>query len=331
VAGTVFTVPFGAGYQPGSLRVFLDDQAQPGVIEQDPVAGTFTLTFDVLPSEVLTLEWIAGAAAPSCPATLAAGIAATASGGTLNVTGCTFTDEEVECDQPITIIGGTMVGGSYTTGQAITVTGDDVSILGMTITNYRRAISITGADDALVQGCHLYSLGRTGIESQQASLRSRILNNLIHATGLLAEGNAEGIYIGSARSSPGWTEPDLTADGEIAYNTVYDCPGDGIDVKDDVQGFDIHHNTVYDCTEPDTGAINVRGFDNTIRSNYCHDNDASGFRFGGTPSGVALNTVTDNVSDDNTGYGYKCTDGPQTVFTGNTGTGNGDGFSTGCT
>ena len=274
--------------------------------------------------------------APSgCPSDLAAAIDATPGGGTLDIRGCTyrFGSDGLTLDKRITLLGGELVGNGVQRGNTyvlLDVTADGAIVNGTELSNAWRGARVNGTDGVVLRNVYIHHVGRTGIEIQNRSVGVQVLGCRIHATGRANEGNAEGIYVGSARSASSWTSPDTTRNGRIAGCRIGpDLPGDGIDVKDDSYGFVIEDNDVYGVAEVNTGAINVRGHDHTIRNNVAHDNKSSGFRFGGTPTGVARNHVVGNIARSNGGYGYKCTDGPQLTFSGNAGSGNVAGLTAG--
>jgi hypothetical protein len=268
-----------------------------------------------------------------CPSNLQSAIRATAVGGTLDIRGCEYRlPDGVEVDRRITLRGGTLIGagiGRNDTYLLLNITADGAVIDGTELTKAWRGARVNSTDNVTIKSVNIHHIGRTGIEIQANSVGVTVVGCRINATGLANEGNAEGIYVGSARSATSWSKPDLTRNGRIASCVISDTGGDAIDLKDDSYGFIVEGNDVSGVAEANTGAINVRGHDHTIRSNTVHDNKSSGFRFGGTPSGVARNHVLSNVSKGNAGYGYKCTDGPQLTFSGNSGSGNGSGMTAG--
>jgi hypothetical protein len=268
-----------------------------------------------------------------CPSNLQTAIRNTAAGGTLDIRGCEYRlPDGVDLDRRITLRGGTLIGDGVQRGDTyllLNVTADGAVVDGTELRNAWRGARVNGTDNVTLRNVRIHHVGRTGLEIQNHSVGVAVVGCRIHDTGLANEGNAEAIYIGSARSSSSWGSPDYTRNGRVAACTIGPNVAEAVDIKDDSYGFVIENNSVTGAEEANSGAINVRGHDHTVRYNSVIDNAGSGIRFGGTPEGVAKNHVVGNVASQNGGYGYKCADGPQLTFVDNSGSGNGSGLMTG--
>jgi hypothetical protein len=198
-----------------------------------------------------------------------------------------------------------------------------VTVSGLELTNAWRGARIDGGDYSTYMNLYIHHIGRTGIEVQHHAIGATLKANRIHDTGMANEGNAEAIYIGTARSATSYSSPDLTRNGLVEGNVLGPRVAEGIDFKDDAYGFRFIANEVYGAVETASGAINLRGHTSVLSGNYVHDNLGAGIRIGGTPVGAAIHhQFRDNRSTNNAGYGYKCIDGPQDVWSNNSGSGN---------
>lgn len=269
--------------------------------------------------------------------TIQAAINAAQSGQTVRVAPGTYVEQLTSVRANVTVEGygallrGSGVGRPSSTGGTyllIHIRHNNVTFAGFELTNAWRGARIEGGSGSRLIDLVIHDVGRTGIEISGGAVGAVVQNARVWRTGLANEGNAEAIYVGTARSASSWTGPDLTRDGLISGNSLGPGIAEGIDIKDDVSGFRVVGNFITGANEVDSGAINVRGHHNRVEANTARDNLGSGFRFGGTEAAPAVsNTVISNVSNGNGGYGYKFISGPQ-IASGNTGSGNGKGLVT---
>jgi hypothetical protein len=266
-----------------------------------------------------------------------AAINAAQAGQTVRVAPGTYAEALTSVRPGVTVHGygavlrGTGVGRPSTAGGTyllIHIKHANVTFAGFELVNAGRGARIEAAAGSRLIDLRIHDIGRTGIEISHGAVGAVVQGNRISRTGLANEGNAEAIYVGTARSASSWVGPDLTRDGVISGNALGPSIAEGIDIKDDVSGFLVVGNHVTGATEVDSGAINIRGHHNRLEGNVATGNAGSGFRFGGTAAAPAVsNMLVGNASTNNGGYGFKFIDGPQTG-SGNTGAGNAKGFVT---
>jgi parallel beta-helix repeat protein len=227
-----------------------------------------------------------------------------------------------------------ILDGNLNTLNAIQILNSFYTIRNLEIRNAKIGVQIEGATGVVFENNNINHISFAGLRLRSSAQGNVIRNNVIWATGLAGNFNAEGIYIGTApehRYMNGGL-PDPCTHNTITGNEIYNV-GEGIDIKEDSSFNTITGNIIHDCSDPLSGGINVRSDNNYFYDNTSYNNAGAGFRFGGditySPDygnnyhyGVA-NILRNNIARNNANAGYKFMNGAQDADISNNGSGNG--------
>lgn len=190
------------------------------------------------------------------------------------------------------------------------------------VRNFRQGIRIENASHVTVRNNDIHHGEHECVRIRHFSRQNIVENNTIHfcgatsATKRLSNGNGEGIYLGTApeQRERNGGKADTSTHNQVRNNRIYDVT-ESVDVKEDASYTLVEGNELYKNSDANSGAINVRGDNNSIKGNTAYDNTGSGFRFGGdagveNANGVIHNygqnnIVRNNIALRNGQYGYK--------------------------
>lgn len=154
-------------------------------------------------------------------------------------------------------------------GIVLYITGDYWNISDIICCNAQKGIILDNSNHSVISGVEVYSTGQEGIHLRDGSSHCTIRDAKVHDTGL-AGTYGEAIYIGSAKSTNGYTH-------ECDYNLVQGCilgpnvSDESIDIKEYTTGNIIEECTMYGEGMTATDSfIDIKGNETIVRNNTCY-------------------------------------------------------------
>lgn len=160
-------------------------------------------------------------------------------------------------------------------GIVLYITGDHWNISNIICCNAQKGIILDNSNHSVISNVEVYSTGQEGIHLRDGSSYCTIRGAKVHDTGL-AGTYGEAIYIGSAKSTSGYTY-------ECDYNLVQGCilgpnvSDESIDIKEYTTGNIIEECMMYGEGMTATDSfIDIKGNETIVRNNTCYsqNNDA---------------------------------------------------------
>ena len=126
--------------------------------------------------------------------------------------------------------------------------------------------------------------------------------------------NSEGIYIGTAPENLVEGSSDRTGAITVRHNIISAPIGECIDVKENVRHSDISYNHCEGAHELKSGAINIRGSENSVTHNIVINTKGAGIRLGGDEERYStFNQIKHNALVNNQAGGIKIMNWPQNL------------------
>lgn len=212
------------------------------------------------------------------------------------------------------VIDGNGLGGTY---GLYLINANYVQLKGFTVSNAQKGIILDNANNNLIEDVEVTETGMEGIHLRSFSSNNVVRNNYIHhigrskKTGVIDEGYAEGVYIGTANSNWGtYTngQPDKADNNRIIGNRIEYTGGEGIDVKEGTTNGLIENNTFNNAGIAggfSDSWIDVKGNKWTISGNKGINALKDGYQVHGVYAGWGNNnTFTNNVAEKVKEYGF---------------------------
>lgn len=182
-------------------------------------------------------------------------------------------------DAPITIKSadksnpGVMKGTGFSDGMVLYITGDYWNIEDIAFCDAKKGIMLDNSNHTAIRNVSVYNIGEEGIHIRDGSSYCQIIGANIHDCGLLTASYGEGIYIGSAKSTTGYSydcNDNLIQDCVIGPDMTAEC----VDIKEYTTGNIIENCTMYGggMTAADS-FIDVKGNEVTVRNNIFYDDE----------------------------------------------------------
>jgi hypothetical protein len=212
-----------------------------------------------------------------------------------------------------------MNGGSYSSGYGFGLRANYWRLIGFTVTNSQKGIMLDGANNNLIDGVRVHTIGHEAIHCRTFSSNNTIQNSLITDTGKQNPKYGEGIYFGSSETN--WDDisggnPDTSNNNKALFNTVGpNIAAEPVDIKEGTTGGEVRGNTFHG--QGITGAnysdswVDVKGNNYLIADNF-GDNVGTSALIDGYQTHAILpgwgqnNVFSNNIAYVNaSGYGFK--------------------------
>ncbi|MBQ7131424.1 MAG: right-handed parallel beta-helix repeat-containing protein [Oscillospiraceae bacterium] len=169
----------------------------------------------------------------------------------------------------------TICGVSQDNKVALRIMGNYWEIRDLIICEASKGIFLEQSEHSVISGCEVYNIGSEAIHIIDGSSYNLVEDCYIHDAGTVTPQYGEGVYIGSAKSTEGYSY-------ECHYNTVRSCrfgpniAADHVDIKEYTLG-----NVVEFCTFDGTGMkgenggdsfVEIKGNNGIIRNNTGYRN-----------------------------------------------------------
>lgn len=184
---------------------------------------------------------------------------------------------EGTADAPITIKStdksnpAILKGTSFSDGMVLYITGDYWNIEDISFCNAKKGIMLDNSNHTVIRNVSVYNIGEEGIHIRDGSSYCQIIEANIHDCGLLTDKYGEGIYIGSSKSTSGYSydcNDNLIKDCIIGPNVTAEC----VDIKEYTTGNIIENCTMYGVGMTATDSfIDIKGNEVTVRNNIFYD------------------------------------------------------------
>lgn len=163
-------------------------------------------------------------------------------------------------------------GASFSDGVAFYITGDYWNIEDITFCNSKKGIVLDNSNYTIIKNVSVYNIGEEGIHIRDGSSYCQVIRANVHDCGIVSPNIGEGIYIGSAKSTTGYSYDcnNNLVQNCIIYNTIAEC----VDVKEYTTGNIIENCTMYGGGMTSTDSfIDVKGNEVTVRNNVFYDEE----------------------------------------------------------
>lgn len=166
-----------------------------------------------------------------------------------------------------------MKGTGCSDGMVLYITGDYWNIEDIAFCDAKKGIMLDNSNHTAIRNVSVYNIGEEGIHIRDGSSYCQIIGANIHDCGLLTASYGEGIYIGSAKSTTGYSYDcnyNLIQDCVIGPNVTAEC----VDIKEYTTGNIIENCTMYGGGMTSTDSfIDVKGNEATVRNNIFYDDE----------------------------------------------------------
>lgn len=164
-------------------------------------------------------------------------------------------------------------GASFSDGMVLYITGDYWNIEDISFCNAKKGIMLDNSNHTAIRNVSVYNIGEEGIHIRDGSSDCQIIGANIHDCGLFTASYGEGIYIGSAKSTTGYSydcNDNLIQDCIIGPNVT----AEGVDIKEYTTGNIIENCKMYGGGMTATDSfIDVKGNEVTVRNNIFYDDE----------------------------------------------------------
>ncbi|MCZ2816898.1 NosD domain-containing protein [Modestobacter sp. VKM Ac-2984] len=219
---------------------------------------------------------------------------------------------EATVDAPIHLCGSrgaVLDGGEIDGNYTLHLSGaDHWRVTGLTVTGGQKGVMVDAGVGNRIEGLLVTSMGDEAIHLRTHSTDNVVVGNTIRDTGLRKPQFGEGIYVGTAESN--WCqisdcEPDRSDRNVVDGNDIAGTTAEAVDIKEGTTGGMLRGNSFdgSDMVEADSW-VDVKGNDWTVADNTGTAAPVDGFQ---------VHEVVDGWGRGN-------------VFTGNTGSVDGDGY-----
>lgn len=166
-----------------------------------------------------------------------------------------------------------MKGTSFSDGMVLYITGDYWNIEDIDFCTAKKGIMLDNSNHTVIRNVSVYDIGEEGIHIRDGSSYCKIIGANVHDCGLLTANSGEGIYIGSAKSTTGYSY-------DCNYNLVQNCiigpdvTAECLDIKEYTTGNIIENCTMYGGgMKAADSFIDVKGNEVTVRNNIFYDDE----------------------------------------------------------
>ena len=164
-------------------------------------------------------------------------------------------------------------GKEFSDGIAFYITGDYWDIEDIIFCDARKGIILDNSNHTIIKNVTVYNTGEEGIHIRDGSSECRVIGANVHDCGLLTPKYGEGIYIGSAKSTSGYSHDcndNILQNCIIGPNTAAEC----VDIKEYTKGNIIENCTMYGGGMTATDSfIDVKGNETIVRGNIFYDDE----------------------------------------------------------
>lgn len=164
-------------------------------------------------------------------------------------------------------------GTGFSDGMVLYITGDYWNIEDIAFCDAKKGIMLDNSNHTTIRNVSVYNIGEEGIHIRDGSSYCQIIGANIHDCGLLTASYGEGIYIGSAKSTTGYSydcNDNLIQGCVIGPNVTAEC----VDIKEYTTGNIIENCTMYGGGMTSTDSfIDVKGNEVTVRNNIFYDDE----------------------------------------------------------
>ncbi len=164
-------------------------------------------------------------------------------------------------------------GTGFSDGMVLYITGDYWNIEDIAFCDAQKGIMLDNSNHTTIRNVSVYNIGEEGIHIRDGSSYCQIIGANIHDCGLLSASYGEGIYIGSAKSTTGYSydcNDNLIQGCVIGPNVTAEC----VDIKEYTTGNIIENCTMYGGGMTSTDSfIDVKGNEVTVRNNIFYDDE----------------------------------------------------------
>lgn len=163
-------------------------------------------------------------------------------------------------------------GMDFSDGVAFYITGDYWNIEDIDFCNAKKGIILDNSYYTTIRNISVYNIGEEGIHIRDGSSDCQIIGADVHDCGMFSADIGEGIYIGSAKSTKGYSydcNNNLIQDCMIA-NVTAEC----VDIKEYTSGNIIENCEMHGRGMTSTDSfIDIKGNDSLIRNNIFYDDE----------------------------------------------------------
>lgn len=186
---------------------------------------------------------------------------------------------EGTADSPVTIKSAdksnpaVIKGKGFSDGIAFYITGDYWNIEDIVFCDARKGIILDNSNHTTIKNVSVYNIGEEGIHIRDGSSDCRVIEANVHDCGLLNQNYGEGIYIGSAKSTLGYSHD---CNDNIVQNCIIgpDVKAECVDIKEYTTGNIIENCTMYGGGMTATDSfIDIKGNETTVRNNIFYDDE----------------------------------------------------------
>lgn len=164
-------------------------------------------------------------------------------------------------------------GKNFSDGIAFYITGDYWNIEDIVFCDARKGIILDNSNHTTIKNVSVYNIGEEGIHIRDGSSDCRVIEANVHDCGLLNQNYGEGIYIGSAKSTSGYSHDcndNIVQNCIIGPNVKAEC----VDIKEYTTGNIIENCTMYGGGMTATDSfIDIKGNETTVCNNIFYDDE----------------------------------------------------------
>lgn len=164
-------------------------------------------------------------------------------------------------------------GKDFSDGIALYITGDYWNIEDIVFCDARKGIILDNSNHSTIKSVSVYNIGEEGIHIRDGSSECQIIEANVHDCGLLNQKYGEGIYIGSAKSTSGYSHD---CNDNIVQNCIIgpNVAAESIDIKEYTTGNIIENCTMYGGGMTATDSfIDIKGNETIVRNNIFYDDE----------------------------------------------------------
>lgn len=164
-------------------------------------------------------------------------------------------------------------GTSFSDDVAFYITGDYWNIEDITFCNSKKGIILDNSNYTIIKNVSVYNIGEEGIHIRDGSSYCQVIGANVHDCGIVSSDIGEGIYIGSAKSTTGYSydcNNNIVQNCIIGPNITAEC----VDIKEYTTGNIIENCMMYGGGMTSTDSfIDVKGNEVTVRNNIFYDDE----------------------------------------------------------
>lgn len=164
-------------------------------------------------------------------------------------------------------------GTSFSDGMALYITGDYWNIENLVFCDAKKGIMLDNSNHTTIKNVTVYNIGEEGIHIRDGSSNCRVIGANVHDCGLLTASSGEGIYIGSAKTTTGYS---YDCNNNLVQNCIIgpDVTAECVDIKEYTTGNIIENCTMYGRGMTSTDSfIDIKGNESIVRDNSFYDDE----------------------------------------------------------